>query len=111
MTTIYELRRYVPVPGKEDALRHRFEDGTLALFEELGIRVVDFWETTAVPVELWYVLEWSSEQAMKDAWATFRENPKWQALKTRSEAEGPIVASITSTVLGRVPFFDPDKAH
>lgn len=107
MTTVYELRRYVALPGREEALRQRFEDGTLALFEELGIRVVDFWETVATPVELWYLLEWPGEQAMRDAWTAFRENPKWQALKATSEAGGPLVASITSTVLSRAPFFTP----
>ncbi|MGE0213782.1 MAG: NIPSNAP family protein [Parvibaculaceae bacterium] len=105
MTTVYELRRYVAVPGKEQALRRRFEDGTLALFRELGIRVVDFWETVAAPVELWYVLEWPSEPAMKETWNAFRANGKWLALKSESETGGPIVASITSTLLTRVPFF------
>lgn len=111
MTVIYELRRYVPAAGMEQALRQRFENGTLALFEELGFRVVDFWEPVSSSAELWYLMEWPSERAMKEAWGAFRENPKWLALKAESEADGPLVSSITSTVLSRVPFFVPGKAR
>lgn len=111
MTCVYELRRYVAVAGKEQALRRRFEEGTLALFDALGIRVVDFWQTVSSPVELWYLLEWPDEEAMREGWSAFRENPEWRALKAESEANGPLVASITSTVLSRAPFFAPGQAR
>ena len=37
---IYELREYVAVPGKREAVHRRFAEGTLALFEKHGLDVV-----------------------------------------------------------------------
>ena len=103
---VYELRHYVAIAGRERALRDRFENGTLALFDRLGVRVVDFWETSP-PGELWYLLEWESEVAMRERWTAFKADERWLALKAASEADGPLIASITSTLLTRAPFFTP----
>lgn len=100
----YELRHYVPAPGKSDALRERFASATLPLFETLGIKVTEFWESADASGELWYVVEWSGEAAMKAAWEAFRANPEWIAIKSRSEADGPICTSIRSIPLRKADF-------
>ncbi|WP_342639983.1 NIPSNAP family protein [Rhodoligotrophos ferricapiens] len=102
---IYELRHYVPVAGKEEALRHRFANGTLQLFEKLDIKVIDFWEHADMPGELWYLVEWPDQAAMKAGWEAFRKDPDWQALKTRTEVDGALTAAITSIPLKPAEFF------
>jgi hypothetical protein len=104
---IYELRQYVPAAGKAEALGQRFRDSTLPLFRKLGFTVVDFWETADGSGELWYVMEWSDETAMKSAWDSFRTNPEWVATKKASEAEGPLVQKLQSFALRRASYFKP----
>ena len=106
---IYELRCYVPVPGRETDLQQRFADGTLALFSKLGIQVVDFWEHASGNGELWYLVAWNDEAAMRQAWDAFREDPDWLAMKQESEANGPLVKSITSVPLCRSAFFERSR--
>ncbi|WP_137388934.1 NIPSNAP family protein [Rhodoligotrophos defluvii] len=107
---IYELRRYMPVAGKEAALRDRFANGTLRLFDKLGIKVTHFWEHASVPGELWYVVAWRDEAAMKAGWEAFRNDPEWTAFKAKTEADGPLAASITSIPLKDVDFFTQSPA-
>lgn len=102
---IYELRQYIPAPGKAEALGQRFRDSTLALFRKLGFRVVDFWETTDGSGELWYLMEWPDEAAMKSAWDGFKTNPEWVSTKKSSEADGPLVQKIQSYPLRRASYF------
>ncbi|MGF7162123.1 heme-degrading monooxygenase HmoA [Rhodoligotrophos appendicifer] len=102
---MYELRHYVPAPGKAKELRDRFANGTMKLFEKLGFEVVEFWEHADGSGELWYVIEWPDETTMRASWDGFRKNEEWQALKASSEAGGPLTASITSIPLQDVDFF------
>jgi len=104
---IYELRQYIPTPGKAEALSRRFRDSTLALFRKLDFKVVDFWETTDGNGELWYVMEWPDEAAMKAAWDAFRTNPEWVSTKKVTEAEGPLVQKLQSYTLRRPAYFKP----
>jgi len=104
---IFELRQYVPAPGKAEALSRRFRDSTLPLFRKLDFKVVDFWEATDGSGELWYVMEWSSEAVMKTAWDGFRTNPEWVSTKKATEAEGPLVQKLQSFTLRRASYFKP----
>lgn len=104
---IYELRQYVPAPGKAEALSRQFRDSTLALFRKLDFKVADFWEATDGSGELWYVMEWPSEAAMKAAWDAFRTNPEWVLTKKATEAEGPLVQKLQSFALRRASYFKP----
>jgi hypothetical protein len=104
---IYELRHYVPAPGKAEALSRRFRDSTLALFRRLDFKVVDFWEAADGGEELWYVMEWPSEAAMKAAWDAFRGNLEWVATKKVTEADGPLVQKLQSYPMRRVGYFKP----
>ena len=104
---IFELRQYVPAPGKAEALSRRFRDSTLPLFRKLDFKVVDFWEATDGSGELWYVMERSSEAVMKTAWDGFRTNPEWVSTKKATEAEGPLVQKLQSFTLRRASYFKP----
>jgi hypothetical protein len=104
---IYELRHYVPAPGKAEVLGRRFRDSTLPLFQKLGFKTVDFWEAADGSGELWYVMAWSDEAAMKEAWDVFRSNPEWIETKKVTEADGPLVQKLQSYPLRRAAYFKP----
>lgn len=106
---IYELRQYVPVPGREADLRRRFADSTLDLFARLGFRVLDFWEASDGKGDLWYLMEWADEAAMQAAWDSFRRNPEWLSIKAETEGTGALAKSINSIPLRRAEFFGRTK--
>ena len=99
---IYELRTYWVAPGKLDRLHTRFRELTLGLFARHAMNVVAFWTpapTTEASGDLVYLLAFPDQAALEAAWAAFRADPEWQAGKAASEADGPLVAKLTSTVL------------
>lgn len=102
---ILELRTYVPVKGREQALAHRFRDSTLAMFRRQKIHVVDFW--IAEDGEIGYLVGWEDPDHMKLGWDRFRDDPEWLDVKRSTEADGPLVEKIISKVVARPAFFDP----
>jgi hypothetical protein len=96
---IYELKVYVPHKGKEAALRRRFIERTLPIFEKSGISVVAMLEPVARPDELWYITRFHNDEMRLAAWAKFQANAEWQAIKAASETDGPLLESQTTTVL------------
>lgn len=110
---IYELRCYVPHPGKMEALLARFRDHTMKLFEKHGARSVGYWVAlatddrpgTAGPDgELWYILEFESDEQRKSALAAFSGSDEWAQLRATTEADGPLIAEHTIRVLAPTSF-------
>lgn len=99
---IYELRHYLILPGRAEAILNRFKNHTLKIFNRLGFKVNNFW--VEANGNLWYVMEWESEEQMKSAWASFQRDSTWQAVKAESEADGPIVEKENVTILTRPEF-------
>ena len=103
---IYELRVYHCMPGRLAALVKRFETVTVALFEKHGIRQVGFW-TVAIGEsnqDLVYILQWESLADRDRRFAAFQADPEWIAARAKSEEGGPLVASITNTILTPTKF-------
>ena len=104
---LYELREYTVVPGRLPALVRRFKDHTLALFRKHGMRVV-FMSLTEVgdnsSNELVYVMQFDSYQELQERWAGFVADPDWQAIKQKSEVDGPLVAKVHRRLLNAAPF-------
>jgi len=100
---VYELRTYFTHPGKAAALQARFRDHTVKLFEKHGMVNVGYW----VPADtkdgggekLIYLLEHKSREAAKASWKSFSSDPQWQAVRTKSEEAGKIVAKVESVYL------------
>lgn len=92
--SVFELRHYIPAPGKAEALANRFRNGTFQLLDKLGYKVAHAWEAADGSGELWYLMEWSSHEEMRAAWESFPRDPDWQRLKAETEAAGPLVAKI-----------------
>jgi hypothetical protein len=104
---IYELREYTAVPGRLPALVARFRHHTLGLFAKHGMEVV-FMSVTEFGSnsmnELVCVLRFDSYDDMGTKWAAFLADKEWREVRRASEADGPIVASLTRRVLNPAPF-------
>jgi hypothetical protein len=98
---VYELRVYHCVPGRLPAIIKRFGTVTCRLFEKHGIKQVGFW-TVAIGEssnDLVYMLQWESLADRDKRFAAFASDPEWIDARAKSEADGPIVASITNSIL------------
>jgi hypothetical protein len=104
---IYEIREYTTVPGRMPALVKRFTDHTLRIFARHGMEVA-FMSLTELGGnsnnELVYVMAFDSYDDMASKWAGFMADPEWREIRSASEVDGPIVASISRRVLNPAPF-------
>jgi heme-degrading monooxygenase HmoA len=96
---ILEWRHYVAAPGRADALLERFERHTFDLFDEYGVRILAFGRSDEDPDHIHYVCEWDSEEQMRETWARWKADERWQRIKAESEKDGPLTERIESTVL------------
>jgi len=98
---LYELRVYHCMPGKLPALSKRFETATTKLFEKHGFRQIGYW-TVAIgesSSDFYYILGWESLDERQEKFAAFGSDPDWIAARAKSEEGGPLVASVTNTIL------------
>jgi hypothetical protein len=107
---IYELKKYVPHPGKSAALKARFQALTLPIFERLGIRVLYCFENPAEPEALYYMTAFDDEAARDAAWKAMSTDAQWKEGKAASEADGPLLMTQTSTDLRTTPYSPTDPS-
>jgi hypothetical protein len=102
---VFELRTYVAVPGKLDALLTRFRDHATALFEKHGMTNIGFWvasDDEGKPTEsLVYLVAHASREAAETSWASFWADPEWAAVRAGGEQ---VTASATSVFLDPTEF-------
>jgi hypothetical protein len=106
-TTVYELRVYHAYEGKLDDLLARFRDHTMALFEKHGIKNVAYWTPTDEPLKgktLVYIIAHPSREAAATNWKAFQDDPEWQSVRDKSQANGKLVEKIDSTYLALTDF-------
>lgn len=103
---IYELRVYEAVPGRLPDLHKRFSTITLKIWEKHGIRQAGFWTTLVggSNMTLHYLLAWDSLADREAKWNAFQADPDWQAARAQTEADGPIVARVTNSLLAPTPY-------
>jgi hypothetical protein len=102
VTPVFELRIYHVYEGKIDDLLRRFREHTMKLFEKHGIKNVAYWTPTDEPLKgktLIYFLAHPSRDAATTNWQAFRDDPEWQSVRDKSEANGKLVEKIDSTFL------------
>jgi hypothetical protein len=104
---VYELRTYTCFEGKLDALKARFRDHTIRIFNKHGMESVGYW----VPEDpekskntLIYVLAFPSREAATKAWQDFRNDPEWKKVAAESEANGKIVQKVDSVFMDPTDF-------
>ena len=103
---IYELRIYHCVPGRLPDLLKRFETITLPIWERFGIRQAGVW-TTAIGEsnqDLTYLLAWESMAEREEIFGAFATDPEWLEKRAGTEANGQIVASLSSQFLTPTKF-------
>ncbi|MCO6385337.1 NIPSNAP family protein [Oceanicola sp. 502str15] len=103
---LFELRIYEAMPGRLGDVLARFRDHTVPIWESMGIEPVGFWTTQigASTNNLYYMLRWESLAAREQLWATFAKSPEYAEAKAASEANGPIVASVSNQILSPTAF-------
>jgi hypothetical protein len=102
---VFELRTYVAVPGKLDALLNRFREHAAPLFEKHGMTNIGFWvasDEDGKPTEsLVYIVAHNSREAAAQSWASFWADPEWAAARADGEQ---VTASATSMFLDPTDF-------
>jgi hypothetical protein len=105
--TVYELRVYHLNEGKLPLILERFRTRETKIFERLGMHPVGYWVPTDEPLAgrtLVYMLRHRSRAAADEAWAKFRDDPEWVALKKKSERDGEFVNKHDITFLKLTDF-------
>ena len=106
-THVYELRTYTTPPGKLDALKARFRDHTITIFNKHSMKSVGYWVPTDGPEHentLVYVLEHESRDAAAKNWTDFRNDPEWVKAKADSEKDGPLTTQVKSVFMEPTDF-------
>jgi hypothetical protein len=103
---LYELRVYHCVPGRLPDLLRRFADITLKLWDKHGIRQAGFFTTVVGESsnDLTYMLQWESLAERETKFAAFARDPEWVTARAKTEEHGPIVASVTNSILQPTAF-------
>ncbi|MPZ18943.1 MAG: NIPSNAP family protein [Luteitalea sp.] len=96
---VFEIRTYTASEGNFEALKARFRDHTIGLFEKHGMTNIGYWTPQDGPLSqntLIYILAYPSREAAKQSWDAFRADPVWQKALAASEAEAE--GSLTDNV-------------
>lgn len=104
---VYELRTYTCHEGKLEALKTRFRDHTIRLFERHHMESVGYWvpqDPERSKTTLIYILIHPSREEADKNWAAFRADPEWVKARTASEAAGPIVQKVESVFMSPADF-------
>jgi len=98
---IYEIRTYIPVNGRADAMRARFLNHVAKeFFPKYGIELVAVFTPQDVSDRrLIYITRFSNEGHRASAWKAFSGDPDWAAIKKASETEGPLLESQQINIL------------
>jgi hypothetical protein len=94
------------MPGRLPDLVKRFDTVTLKLWEKHGIRPAGFW-TVAIGEsnrDLYYLLEWKDLTERERLWSAFMSDPEWLKARAESDRSGPIVETISNTILAPTAF-------
>jgi hypothetical protein len=104
---VYELRTYTCYEGKLDALKARFRDHTIRIFNKHGMESIGYW----VPQDgersrntLIYILVHPSRETAAKHWAEFQADPEWKKVAAESEANGKIVQKVESVFMEPTEF-------
>lgn len=96
---VFEIRTYTTPPGKLEALKARFRDHTIKVFNKYDMKSVGYWVPQDAPLKdntLIYVLSHESREAAAKSWASFRADPDWVKAKAESEKDGPLTTKVES---------------
>ena len=104
---VYEIRTYTTPPGKLEALKTRFRDHTIKVFNKYDMKSVGYWVPQDAPLKdntLIYILSHESREAAAKSWASFRADPDWVKAKADSEKDGPLTTKVESVFVDPTDF-------
>jgi hypothetical protein len=103
---LYDLRIYHAMPGRLPDLLSRFEKITLKLWDKHGIKQAGFWTVNIGESnqDLYYMLQWESMAERETRWGAFIADPEWLEARRTTEANGPLVASLSNSILRPTAF-------
>ncbi len=104
---VYELRTYTCFEGKLEALKARFRDHTIAIFNRHGMESIGYWvpeDPEKSKTTLIYILAHPSRAAAEKSWKAFRDDPEWKKVAAESEASGKIVQKVESVFMDPTDF-------
>ena len=96
---VFEIRTYTTPPGKLEALKSRFRDHTISIFDKHNMKSIGYWVPQDAPLKdntLIYVLAHESRESAAKNWAAFRADPVWVKAKAESEKDGPLTTKVES---------------
>jgi NIPSNAP len=96
---IDELREYVAHSGGCESLHRRFAESTLDLFDEIGLDLRGFWHVEGDRRRIVYLVRFESVEEAQNHWSRFSSDPRWLAIKSITERDGPLIESISVTYL------------
>jgi hypothetical protein len=102
---VFELRTYTAPPGKLEALKTRFRDHTIRIFNKYGMESIGYWTPQDAPLKentLIYILAHPSREAAAAAWKSFQADPEWQKARAESQKDGSLTSKPPDSV-----FLDP----
>ncbi len=104
---IFELRTYTAPEGKLEALKARFRDHTIRIFNNHNMTSIGYWTPADAPNSqntLIYVLAHPSREDAKKNWAAFQADPEWKKVAAESQVDGPIVTKVESVFMNPTDF-------
>ncbi len=99
---VFELRMYQTVDGKRTELSNRFRDHTAAMFAEVGMENIGYFDVTGPDNEnaFVYILGYPSLEARGEMWGELGQNQEFQRLIVAVEqSDDPLVDTIDAQML------------
>ena len=98
---IHQLRIYEIFEHNKAAFHDRFRDHAVRIMRTYGFDILAMWETkTDQRTEFVYLLLWTDEGKMREAWARFMADEEWKEIKRVTSAQyGDLVGAIEERVL------------
>lgn len=94
---LYEVREYIAVPGRFNALLDMFNNHTIPALEKYGIEFVQAgttWVGDNSFNELVYTLAFDSVADLESKWTQVTNDPEWSSAFATIGADGPFVQSM-----------------
>lgn len=107
---LFEMRRYTTREGMLPSLDARFRDHTMALFQKHGMTNLLYFHLEpgqdGAENTLLYFLAHASDEARKNSFKTFGEDPEWKSVRDASEKDGKLLIDkgVVSTPLRATDF-------
>ena len=104
---VYELRTYTCNEGKLEALKTRFRDHTIEIFNRHHMESIGYWvpqDGEKSKTTLIYILAHPSREEAAKNWKEFSSDPEWKKVSAESELNGKIVNHVESVFMDPADF-------